>query len=174
MDGDHLTVPTNLLTPQSKGFGNSLKSAFRRLSIRSITSRGSVVQPHVRQPAETFSIFADPEAPFNFKVPDVIINDGLGSVPTTPRPNSRFTIGSPEPYAYSTPHSSRQSSIVSFIPFNVPEIHIDDGLGSGMKFTIRGNPTQKPMDNLDDEKLRGAQYSCGLSWIVHMICLRTK
>ena len=172
MDKDnHLNIPTNLLTPE-KGFRNSLKSAFRRLSI---TSRESVVRPYVPQQADTFSIFGDPEAPFNFKVPNVIINDGLGFAPT--RPSSRFTIGSPEPHIFSK-HSSRQSSIVSFIPFNVPEIHIDEGLGSSTKLSIMGNSETKDgnsMVNLDDDKnqLR-VKSSCGLSWIVHMICLGKK
>ena len=173
---DHLNVPTNLLTPH-KGFRNSLKSVFRKLSI---TSRESVVRPtnaNVRQQADTFSIFGDPEAPFDFKVPNVIINDGLGFVPTSPRPSSRFTIGSPEPQNLSK-HSSRQSSIVSFIPFNVPEIQIDEGLASSTKLSIMGNSETKDgnsMVNLDDDKSQlRVKSSCGLSWIVHMICLGKK
>ena len=150
----HLNIPTVSTRKDSPTLSRIVSALTRRLSIRSTISRDSIVRP--RQP-DTFSTYADPEVPFSFKVPNIVINDGLGSSPVSP---SRFTIGSPEPRNFSM-HSSRQSSIVSFVvpnESNVPEIQIDKSTRPNSRFTM--------IETADEKKDKS---SCG-TWTLRVIC----
>ena len=150
-----MNIPTvSARNKDSPTLSRIVSALTRRLSIRSTISRDSIVRP--RQP-DTFSIYGDPEVPFSFKVPNIVINDGLGSSPVSP---SRFTIGSPEPRNFSK-HSSRQSSIVSFVvpkDLNVPDIKIDKSTRPNSRFTM--------IETADEKKDKS---SCG-TWTLRVIC----